>query len=296
MTQPYRAATAQELEILAAPNALNSIKELADAIDNISLTPGPKGDTGVQGPKGDTGVQGPKGDTGVQGPKGDTGAAGTNGTSPTLTSITTDILPSQDNQHTLGNSQKRWKSISIGEGTIYITDATLGTEVGLTINNGIFFIDGIAQAQLPNVKVTNLIFNDNTVQTTAPGVPVPYNPTWSGTGLAFTGTPATGSYMKVGKLVTFRAKVVCTTVTNFGTGQYSITLPFSVASNYQFNDGAIHRSSNGNHYPLKGHIDNSNILTLWDGAGATDIVFDHNSPYTLTTSDYFYITGTYESV
>jgi hypothetical protein len=121
MTQPYRAATAQELEILAAPNALNSIKELAEAIPDIS-------------------------------------------------SVNEDILPAQDNQYTLGNSQKRWKSISIGEGTIYITDVALGTEVGLTIDNGIFFIDGIAQAQLPNVIVTNLTFNDNTVQTTA------YNP------------------------------------------------------------------------------------------------------------------------
>jgi len=115
---PYRAATAQELELLAAPNALNSIKELADAIVDVSA-------------------------------------------------INKNVLPSQDNQYTLGNSQKRWKSISIGEGTIYITDAVLGTEVGLTINNGIFFINGISQAQLPNVKVTNLTFNDSTVQTTA---------------------------------------------------------------------------------------------------------------------------------
>lgn len=115
---PYRAATAQELEILAAPDALNSIKELADAIPNFS-------------------------------------------------SVDKDILPSADNQYVLGNNQKRWKSISIGEGTIYITDSTLGTEVALTIDNGVFFIDGIAQAQLSDVKVTNLTFNDNTVQTTA---------------------------------------------------------------------------------------------------------------------------------
>jgi len=247
MTQPYRAATAQELEILSAPNALNSIKELAEAIPDVS-------------------------------------------------SVNEDILPAQDNQYTLGNSQKRWKSISIGEGTIYITDATLGTEVGLTIDNGIFFIDGIAQAQLPDVRVTRLTFNDNTVQTTAPGVPVSYSPTWSGTGLAFTGTPATGSYMKVGKLVTFRVKVLCTTVTNFGSGQYSITLPFNVATNYQFNDGAIHRNSNDDHYYLKGHIDSGNVMTLWTGSSRSDTVFDHNSPYSLTTSDYFYITGTYESV
>jgi hypothetical protein len=130
---------------------------------------------------------------------------------------------------------------------------------------------------------------------TAIGVPVSYNPTWSGTGLAFTGTPATGSYMKLGKMVTFRFKVVCTTVTNFGTGQYSITLPFNVATNYQFMDGAIHRNSNEEHYQLKAHIDSGNVMSLWIGSGATDDVFDHNSPYNLTTSDYFYLTGTYEA-
>jgi hypothetical protein len=130
---------------------------------------------------------------------------------------------------------------------------------------------------------------------TAAGFPISYNPTWSGTGLAFTGTPATGSYMKVGKLVTFRFKVMCTTVTNFGTGQYSITLPFDVATNYQFQDGAIHRASNGNHYPLTAHAESGNVITLWDGSGETDTIFDHNSPFTLTVNDYFYLTGTYET-
>jgi hypothetical protein len=89
------------------------------------------------------------------------------GETPDLSSYAGDILPAADNTYVLGNSENRWKSISIGEGTIYITDATLGTEVGLTIDNGVFFIDGIAQAQLPDLAVTNLTFADNTVQTTA---------------------------------------------------------------------------------------------------------------------------------
>ena len=211
-------------------------------------------------------------------------------------SATTSIIPAVDNTYTLGNSNYRWTSIHLGPGTLYITDQTVGYPTAeVSVNAGVFNINGIAQAQLPNLKVTNLIFNDNTTQTTAAGIPVSYNPTWSGTGLTFTGTPATGSYMKVGKLVTFRFKVLCTTVTNFGTGQYSITLPFNVATNYQFQDGAIHRASNGNHYPLKAHADSGNVMTLWDGAGATDIIFDHNSPYTLTVNDYFYLTGTYEA-
>jgi hypothetical protein len=78
-----------------------------------------------------------------------------------------DIMPNQDNVYTLGNSALRWKSISIGGGTLYITDSGNNNQVALTVNNGVFNIDGIAQAQLANVRVTNLTFNDNTVQTTA---------------------------------------------------------------------------------------------------------------------------------
>lgn len=84
-----------------------------------------------------------------------------------ISSVTGDILPSADNTYVLGNSSYRWRSISVGDGTIYITDAVTGAEAALTIEDGVFFIDGIAQAQLPNLAVTNLTFADSTVQTTA---------------------------------------------------------------------------------------------------------------------------------
>jgi len=73
---PYRAVTQSELEIATAPSNLNSIKELAEAIQNISLTPGPAGATGPTGPTGTTGATGPTGPTGTTGA---TGAAGSNG-------------------------------------------------------------------------------------------------------------------------------------------------------------------------------------------------------------------------
>ena len=44
-----------------------------DAVANVELTPGPKGDQGEPGPKGD------KGDTGEAGPKGDQGDPGATG-------------------------------------------------------------------------------------------------------------------------------------------------------------------------------------------------------------------------
>jgi hypothetical protein len=55
------------------------IKNLQKQIDNIQLTPGPKGDKGDKGDQGIQGIQGLKGDTGdqgIQGPKGDTGDQG----------------------------------------------------------------------------------------------------------------------------------------------------------------------------------------------------------------------------
>jgi hypothetical protein len=90
------------------------------------------------------------------------GGAGIN-----LLAIGSNIVPAVDNTYSLGNASLRWQSISIGGGTIFITDSGNNNQVALTVNNGVFNIDGIAQAQLANVKVTNLTFSDNTVQTTA---------------------------------------------------------------------------------------------------------------------------------
>lgn len=105
--------------------------------------------------------QGPAGATGPAGPQGPAGQNGTNGTTPTLTAITTDVLPSVDNTYTLGNSSYRWKSINVGPGTINITDQTLGTNAGLTVNNGVLQINGANQLQVGQLK-----FVDNTIEST----------------------------------------------------------------------------------------------------------------------------------
>jgi hypothetical protein len=223
------------------------------------------------------------------------------GETPDLSSYSGDILPSADNQYVLGNSENRWKSISVGDGTIYITDATLGTEAGITVDDGVFLINGIAQAQLPNLAVTNLIFNDNTVQTTAaPAIsePTTYNPVFSATGLTYTGTPTTGSYMKIGKMVTFRIHVDFATVTNFGTGKYSLTLPFAPVAHYIFRDGGLHHTDTNpdDHYQVAGDADpGSTTLSLYYSSGAQDLAMDKNSPHTIHTNDYLYISGTYET-
>lgn len=52
------------------------VADLRDEVKNIELTPGPRGEQGIQG---ETGPQGPAGPTGPQGPKGDTGPQGIQG-------------------------------------------------------------------------------------------------------------------------------------------------------------------------------------------------------------------------
>jgi hypothetical protein len=77
------------------------------------------------------------------------------------------LRPSTDNNVSLGTSGYRWNSLYLGPGTLNITDSVLNTNAAISIADGVFNIDGIVQAQLPDVKVINLTFNDDTIQTTA---------------------------------------------------------------------------------------------------------------------------------
>jgi hypothetical protein len=124
-----------------------------------------------------------------------------------------------------------------------------------------------------------------------------YSPVWSGTGLAFTGTPATGSYVKLGNLVVVQIDVIFTTVTNFGTGQYSLTLPFPSKYHTDVYGGSIHKVTNQgiDHYSLKGHLESaSSTFTLWAiGSSAADEAFTSNSPVNIDTDDKYHMSFSY---
>ena len=124
-----------------------------------------------------------------------------------------------------------------------------------------------------------------------------YTPTWSGTGLAFTGTPATGFYIKIGNFVQVQISVDFDNVSNFGTGQYSLTLPFPSKYHTDVYGGSVHDTVNQgvDHYSLKGHLsDASSTFTIWNiKSSAADEPFDHNSPINLTTSDLFHMLFSY---
>jgi hypothetical protein len=135
-----------------------------------------------------------------------------------------------------------------------------------------------------------IVFADNSL-----GVPViTYTPTWAGTGLAFTGTPAVGRYSRVGKMITYNIQVNCATVTNFGTGQYTMTLPTGLPSGYSFQHlGGLHKASS--HFTLLADLGaGSTTITMYHpAANGSQDTFDHNKPTTLTTACTWYFSGTY---
>jgi hypothetical protein len=126
-----------------------------------------------------------------------------------------------------------------------------------------------------------------------------YTPTWSGTGLAFTGTPTAGYYIKIGNFVQVQISVDFDNVSNFGTGQYSLTLPLPSKYHTDVYGGSVHDTVNQgvDHYSLKGHLsDGSSTFTIWNiKSSAADEPFDHNSPINLTTADLFHMSFSYIS-
>jgi hypothetical protein len=117
-----------------------------------------------------------------------------------------------------------------------------------------------------------------------------------GTMPTFTGAPLfSGSYVKTGPLVHFQIQVDMDNITNFGTGQYYVDLPFDAKYAYQFKDGCIHDISTSKQYNIGGHVaagTNRVFLNFINSAGQ-DEAFDHNSPFTLNVADNFHISGTY---
>lgn len=124
-----------------------------------------------------------------------------------------------------------------------------------------------------------------------------YIPVWSATGLTYTGTPATGFYIKIGNLIQLQISVDFDNVSNFGTGQYSLTLPFPSKYHTDVYGGSIHDVVNQgvDHYSLKGHLsDGSSTFTIWNiKSSAADEPFDYNSPINLTTADLFHMSFSY---
>lgn len=101
-----------------------------------------------------------------------------------------------------------------------------------------------------------------------------FTPTFSATGLAFTGSGATyptynSWFVKHGQLVTFQIEVLCTTVTNFGTGQYKLQLPVMPLGGSNHFAGWVWRD------PSIPADDENHIILNVDTVGVTDVLDLH---------------------
>ena len=132
------------------------------------------------------------------------------------------------------------------------------------------------------------------------GVSVAYQPqggTIGGTQPTFNGDPLiTGSYTKIGNLCFFQIDVQFSNITNFGTGQYYLTLPFDSEHQQTMRQGCIEDASTGRKYAVSGHVEaNDNVLALFGlTSNGLDEDFTHSTPLQLATADSFHVAGTYE--
>lgn len=142
---------------------------------------------------------------------------------------------------------------------------------------------------------------------------VRWSPTFSAEGMTFTGTdttyPTYNSYfVKAGQLVSFWIAVDFTTVTNFGTGQYKLELPFQPVDNtanhfpaWCWVDPSLPPDELNGHIQLVAdHLQASKVLDIhWlQSTTATpkpviESILSQGNPVTFTTASKLYVNGTY---
>jgi hypothetical protein len=158
-------------------------------------------------------------------------------------------------------------------------------------------------------------FGDGTIQNTAMGLLTRYTPAFTATGLTYTGTGAThpcyeSYYVKHLQMVNFQISVNLSTVTNFGTGQFKLELPFTPYGSFanHFNgwvwvDPTQAPDELNGHIAVTGdHLYGDKVLDLhWNQATTSnpkpviEKLLSQGTPVTLTTASRIQISGSYIS-
>lgn len=131
-------------------------------------------------------------------------------------------------------------------------------------------------------------------------IPVAFTPTGGGEGVTVDGPAFSGRYTLIGNLCYFSYQVVMTNITNFGTGQFYMDLPFPTLKPFLGRGGCLHDADDGKQYQITGHADEGatrmNLFTGdVSGQNLYDFEFKQDEPITLTTADTFHIEGIYEA-
>ena len=118
------------------------------------------------------------------------------------------------------------------------------------------------------------------------------------TGLVYTDNPVTfANYVKLGPMCFVRIRVDNTHITNFGTGAYTLTLPFPAVEHMAVLGGMFHDANTGKRHMIMGQVEQgSNILYLYTLNGVVEMIeLDHNHPFIQKVEDFWHIEGWYET-
>jgi hypothetical protein len=247
----------------------------------IKIVPMP-GAVGDKGDEGAVGPQGQQGETGLQGPAGADALWSYNGEyNPGAGYAVGDVVTFDGQLWYRKNSNGGNVGDTPSEGFIWDLLASKGAD-GLEGQQGPQGEEGPAGQDGETPVETSFTVNGGTLGT---------QPTFNGAPL-FSGT-----YVKTGPMVHFQVQVDMDNITNFGTGQYFIDLPFPSKYGYQVRSGCFHDISTDKQYAIGGHVfEGQSQLTLtFTNSSGQDEAFDHNSPVTLNVADNFHISGTYIS-
>jgi hypothetical protein len=130
------------------------------------------------------------------------------------------------------------------------------------------------------------------------GVPevTSFTPVWGGTGLTAVGSPGAGIYTKYGQDVNATITVNMTNVTNFGSGQYTISLPVvPIGAGEILIPGTV--SVGGVSYNIVAVASGgSAIANLWYmGTNGLRTAMTATAPITLTTGGVIFLNGSFIS-
>jgi hypothetical protein len=275
----------------------------------IKIVPMP-GAEGQRGEQGETGPQGPQGNPGAQGPAGANAVWYYNG------------AYNSGAAYAVGD-------IVTYEGQTWYRKNANGGNVGDTPSEGLFWdliaakgepgLDGLEGEQGPQGEPGPQ--GEQGIQGIQgePGESTLSNltrwtPNFTATGLTYTGSNSThpcynSYYVKSGHLVSFYIQIDLSTVTNFGSDQYKVELPFTPHgtmmnhfSGWVNVDPSVNPDNAGHVILNADHLVGTNVLDLHyikQSGGANspimEAIFKQGTPVVLTTSSKIYINGTYIS-
>jgi hypothetical protein len=126
-----------------------------------------------------------------------------------------------------------------------------------------------------------------------------FNPLFTDASGTTTGATVNAYYTILNPLTCFfRVYIDFATCTNFGTGQYQITLPFPSVQTMRQAGGTLHQTTGNSLYHIAGITDtsvSSIIHKLFYSGSTTDLNWKFNTPVGATTiTSHFDISGTYQ--